>query len=285
MSAHKVGFDLYAADPMDDPGASGTITVDRSPAYVPLNSATAESRTLARPTRAGAIVTIAMRVDGGDITLTVTGGYNEDGDTTFTLSDPGQFITLVACEIASATFAWRKLSDYSTANITPTEAAVLDGILATSTELNAVADTDNRVVTLSTTPIAITEATHNRKIMYITKTDGIAITLPAAAPGLEFTFIVGATIAAASTIKSASGADIMIGHATMGNDSSNSTVDWQAVASSTLDTIDLFGTANSTGGIEGQIVKIVGLAANKWFVEIQGDAAGTEASPFADTVA
>jgi len=34
--------------------------------------------------------------------------------------------------------------------------------------------------------------------------------------------------------------------------------------------------SNSTGGIAGQIVEIEGLAANLWFVEIRGDAAGTE---------
>ena len=76
----------------------------------------------------------------------------------------------------------------------------------------------------------------------------------------------------------------MIGHALMGNNSDNTVVDWQALAASTYDTIDLFGTANSTGGIEGQEIEIIGLAANRWFVSIRGDAAGTEATPFADTV-
>jgi hypothetical protein len=77
----------------------------------------------------------------------------------------------------------------------------------------------------------------------------------------------------------------MIGHALLGNDSDNTTVLWQAVAASTIDTIDLFGTANSTGGIEGQVITVEGLAANLWQVEIVGDAAGTEATPFANTVA
>ncbi len=114
---------------------------------------------------------------------------------------------------------------------------------------------------------------------------GIAITLPAAAAGLDFTFIIKTTFTGASTIKSVSGADIMIGHATMGNDSNNNTVDWQSLASSTNDTISMFGTSNSTGGIEGQRITIKGLATNLWWVEIQGDAAGTEATPFQNTVA
>jgi hypothetical protein len=35
----------------------------------------------------------------------------------------------------------------------------------------------------------------------------------------------------------------------------------------------------------GQEIEIEGLAANLWFVKIVGDAAGTEATPFANTVA
>ena len=71
----------------------------------------------------------------------------------------------------------------------------------------------------------------------------------------------------------------------MGNNTDNSVVSWQAVAANTYDTIDMLGTSNSTGGMAGQIVEIEGLAANLWYVRITGDAAGTEATPFADTVA
>jgi hypothetical protein len=146
MPAHKVLHDVHGGDPIKDPGASGTIQVDRSPAYCGLQSATAETRTLARPLKRGAVVTLAMEVDGGDITLTVTGGINEDGDTTFTFSDPGQNLTLVACATVSSgtsTLFWRKLSDYGLGNVAPADSAVLDelsGLTATVTELNTVAD-------------------------------------------------------------------------------------------------------------------------------------------------
>lgn len=156
---------------------------------------------------------------------------------------------------------------------------------ATADELNRATDASSKVVTLSTTPIAITEAAHNNRTMFITKTDGIAITLPTPAVGLEFTFIVAATIASASTIKSAAGTHLMVGYAIMSNDSDNSVVRWPALAASTYDTIDLLGTSNSTGGIEGQIIKIRGMSTTRWHVEIIGDAAGTEATPFQDTVA
>jgi hypothetical protein len=134
MSAEKVLRDVYFSSPMADPGASGTITVDRSPAYVPLDSAAAETRTLAAPSKAGALVTIAMRVDTGDITLTVTGNYNEAGDSTFVFSDPGQFVTFQSVESAAGTFVWRKLTDYGAGNV------ALAGLTSNVTELNRLDD-------------------------------------------------------------------------------------------------------------------------------------------------
>lgn len=113
---------------------------------------------------------------------------------------------------------------------------------------------------------------------------GIAVTLPVCAPGLKARFIVKTTFTGAATIKSVLSADIMIGHAIMGNNTDNTVVNWQSVAASTNDTIDLFGTANSTGGMAGQVMEIEGLAANLWFVTIIGDAAGTESTPFTNTV-
>jgi len=143
----------------------------------------------------------------------------------------------------------------------------------------------SRVVAATASTLTVTEALHDGKTIYLDLAAGIAVTLPAAKAGLRFRFVVKTTFTGAASIKSVSGSDIMIGHALMGNNVDNTVVDWQAVAASTIDTIDLFGTANSTGGIEGQVVTIEGLAANLWFVEIRGDAAGTEATPFANTVA
>ncbi len=159
------------------------------------------------------------------------------------------------------------------------------GLNATAAEINRTADVSTRIVPCTTSTLVVTEALHSGRIIVLDLAAGIAVTLPAAAPGLDFTFIIKTTFIAAATIKSVSGADIMIGHATMGNDSNNNTVDWQSLASSTNDTISMFGTANSTGGIEGQRITIKGLATNLWWVEIQGDAAGTEATPFQNTVA
>jgi hypothetical protein len=175
----------------------------------------------------------------------------------------------------------RESCDFNALVPTGTNLATLT---ATAAEVNRYADVSTRIVDVTTSTLAVTEALHDGKTLVLDRAAGIALTLPTAAAGLKFRFIVKTTFVGAASIKSATGADIMIGHALMGNDSDNTTVLFQSLAAATNDTIDLFGTANSTGGIAGQVVTIEGLAANLWFVEICGDAAGTEATPFANTV-
>lgn len=160
----------------------------------------------------------------------------------------------------------------------------LSTLAATAAEINRAADVSTRIVNCTASTLVITEAEHDGKLIVLDRAAGIAVTLCAAAAGISLEFLVKTTFTGAASIKSATGADIIIGHAIMGNNSDNTVVNWQAVAGSTLDTIDLFGTANSTGGMAGQRVRLTGLAANLWYAEIIGDAAGTEASPFADTV-
>lgn len=162
---------------------------------------------------------------------------------------------------------------------------ISDSLGVSTAELTRVADVGTRVVNATASTLTVTEASHSDKTIVLDRAGGIAVTLPVAAAGLKFKFIVKTTFTGAASIKSVAGTDIMIGNALLGNDSDNTTVLWQAVAASTLDTIDLFGTANSTGGIAGQVIEITGLAANLWHVSIVGDAAGTEATPFANTVA
>lgn len=161
----------------------------------------------------------------------------------------------------------------------------LASVAASVAELNRVADVSTRVVSATAATLAVTELEHDGKTIVLDRAAGIAVTLPAAAVGLKFKFIIKTTFTGAATIKSATGADIMIGHALLGNDTDNTVVDWPSVAADTNDTIDMLGTANSTGGMAGQVINIEGLAANLWLVEIRGDAAGTEATPFANTVA
>lgn len=163
--------------------------------------------------------------------------------------------------------------------------SVCDENTATAAEITNTCDVSARIVNVTTSTLTVTEAAHSGKTMVLDRAAGIAVTLPAASAGLKFRFIVKTTFTGASSIKSVSGADVMVGYALMGNDTDNTTVRWPVVAGDTADTIDLLGTSNSTGGLAGQEIEIEGLAANLWFVKIVGDAAGTEATPFTNTVA
>lgn len=120
MSSHNAAHQLFRAPVLKvDPGASGELNVDRSPCMFALESAAAETRTLNAPTRAGAIVTVSLLTDGGNVTVTVTGGYNEAGDTTFVLANAGEFAVFQSIKTAAETFVWRKIaSDTNTALIT-----------------------------------------------------------------------------------------------------------------------------------------------------------------------
>ena len=161
----------------------------------------------------------------------------------------------------------------------------IGAIAATASEVNRNCDMSTRIVNCTASTLTVTEALHDGKTIVLDRAAGIAVTLPAATAGMRFEFLVKTTFTGAATIKSVASADIMIGHALMGNDSDNNVVNWQSVAASTNDTIDMLGTGNSTGGMAGQRITITGLAANLWYVQIIGDAAGTEASPFSNSVA
>ena len=111
MTAHRVRKDLMRGierHHTTDPGDAGTITVDGANDYVQLVSAAAETRTLNRPTSIGQSVILNMQTDGGDITMTVTGGFDEAGNTTLTFADPGQVCELYAVAVDDTpTYQWR----------------------------------------------------------------------------------------------------------------------------------------------------------------------------------
>lgn len=152
---------------------------------------------------------------------------------------------------------------------------------ATPAEIDRAADVSTRIALVTASTLSVAASTHDGKVIVLDRAAGIAITVAQASitGGERFRFIVKTTFTGAASI-SLSG-DIMIGHALMGNNSDNTVVDWQAVAGSNINTIDLLGTANSTGGMAGQEIELIGLGTGLWFVSMRGDAAGTEATPFA----
>ncbi len=193
MSSHNINRQLFTAPPMVDPGASGTINVDRHTASLGLVSATTETRTLARPTRAGGSLTIYMMTDGGDITLTITGGMAEEAATTFVFSDPGQFLELVAIADSTTTFVWRKVSDHTLGNLTPADLTILaafSALTATVTEINARAAAASRYVNVTNAATYTVLAADSGKTHIMPDfTSSCTLALPALAAGLEYLFI------------------------------------------------------------------------------------------------
>lgn len=89
-----------------DPGSGGTIRNVSWGEDVELVSAGAEARTLAAPTKAGQFITISAKTLVGNVTLTVTGGYNVAGATTLVFSANGQWAMFESVN-NNGTYVWR----------------------------------------------------------------------------------------------------------------------------------------------------------------------------------
>jgi len=115
MSAHRTLKDMYrafeSAGPgrLADPGSAKTITFNMYGQICSVNTTGGGTRTLAQPDRPGLIETICLDTDGGDLTLTVTGGYNQDADTVMTFADAGDFVTFISIKVGSS-YYWRVLA-------------------------------------------------------------------------------------------------------------------------------------------------------------------------------
>lgn len=199
MSTRNVLYQMAKAanqQVLPDPGNAGTIDLkNRSSAVLELVSAGAETRTLRAPTSVGQAVLLTHVTDGGDITVTVTNGFNETGDTTFVFSDPGQFAYFISTKeytspSATPTYHWRLISHYGIANASPTEVGALDGLLATVAELNAHNAAASRLVNVPDAANYSVLAADSGKIHLMPDfTASCTLTLPTAATGLEYEFI------------------------------------------------------------------------------------------------
>ena len=105
MSAHRTLKDLFKAFTptigpglLADPGSAGNIVFDKWGQICLVNTTGGGTRTLPVPDRAGVLAGIALDTDGGDLTLTVTDGYNRDADTSITFADAGELPT---CGVSS----------------------------------------------------------------------------------------------------------------------------------------------------------------------------------------
>lgn len=149
MSAHNAANQAFFSEKeIADPGSGGTIIVDRQVGVCNLASAGAEARALGRPPRAGIILTLYARTIGGTITLTVTGNINTTGDATYTFTAINQYLVLQSFETAtSGTFIWRVISHDGIGDQSRAEAALINGLTTTQTELNSLAAANSTLTT------------------------------------------------------------------------------------------------------------------------------------------
>ncbi len=96
-----------------DPGDTKTIYPRKQFATTPVVTTGVEARTLEQPHKTGMIHTVVLDTDGGTLTLTVTGGYNGDADTSITFADAGDFVTFISIRVGSS-FYWRVLGQEGT---------------------------------------------------------------------------------------------------------------------------------------------------------------------------
>lgn len=151
---------------------------------------------------------------------------------------------------------------------------------ATALEINRAADVSSRIVNATAATLAVTEAAHDGKVITLNRAAGIAVTLPAATgSGTKLHFVTGTTFTSSATIK-VTGNDTMTGTALLAQDAADTAVLFETASDS--DTITFDGT--TTGGIKGDAVELIDIAADLWWVRVVGSATGTEATPFSATV-
>jgi len=115
MSGHNVLQEIAATNELEllDPGSGGTIQVDRSMGICSVVTGGAEARKIASPQRAGIIISICLKTDGGDLTITGEGSEILNSglgtETTATMADAGDLLTLISIRKGSS-IVWSSLA-------------------------------------------------------------------------------------------------------------------------------------------------------------------------------
>lgn len=116
MSAHNTPYHMYQGPlSVTDPGDTNTIVIDRYGSIVLMESSGTETRTLAVPTKAGILATLSLLTlnTAYKATVTVTGGYNYDGDTEIVFQGPGDTVTFISVKHGT-NYRWRAIGHEGT---------------------------------------------------------------------------------------------------------------------------------------------------------------------------
>lgn len=90
-----------------DPGDGGALVIDRQFLVFGLDTAGAETRTVADPTKAGLRFTLGCRVYVGNCVVTFESAYDESAHTDITFTAAGQYAGFVSVEVDEDVYAWR----------------------------------------------------------------------------------------------------------------------------------------------------------------------------------
>lgn len=154
-------------------------------------------------------------------------------------------------------------------------------VVATAAEINRAADASTRIVNLTAATLAVTEADHDSKVITVNRAAGSTLTLPAATgSGTKIHVVVGTTITSNNLIVQVTGNDVMTGLALLAQDGGDTAVAFETAADS--DTITMNGSTK--GGIKGDSIELIDIAADLWWVRVVGSATGIEATPFSAAV-
>ena len=142
---------------------------------------------------------------------------------------------------------------------------------------------ENVPVNATAATLTVTGNAHGGKVITLNRAAGITVTLPAASgTGAEYRFFVGTTCTSNNyIIQVADGTDVMSGVCLLAQDAADTAVMFETAADS--DTITMNGSTK--GGIKGDFIHLIDVAADLWSVRIVGSGTGTEATPFSAAVA
>ena len=116
MSGHNILQQLAREPELEivDPGNAGTIAVDRSLGICSIVTAASETRKIASPERAGIILAICFKTDGGDVAITGAGSEilnsGAGTETTAPLADAGDLLVLMSIN-KGANIVWSPIAN------------------------------------------------------------------------------------------------------------------------------------------------------------------------------
>lgn len=172
-------------------------------------------------------------------------------------------------------------ANFDAIDLNVAEMALISGLLATSAEINRVADVSTRIVDCTAASLALTVADHDGKTVTLNRATGVAITLPdstaAATLGAKFRLFVGTTVTTTDVITiTRDGSATFFGQIYQLADGGATLAAYELPGSTV---ITLGTSSNTTGGTKGDTIEIQCVASGVWHVIGHTTAAGSEATP------